>query len=105
MITIWLHGNRHPFSITSAPGDDYLSVHIRTLGDWTRQLRTVFSEVSYRSFMNKGKGSVEILIFNLLHESIKLNLSFIIGLNYYLGLNLATIFIMGLELFFIQVRS
>ncbi|KAH7578483.1 hypothetical protein JRO89_XS01G0387400 [Xanthoceras sorbifolium] len=35
----------HPFSITSAPGDDHLSVHIRTLGDWTRQLRTVFSEV------------------------------------------------------------
>ncbi|KAL5700510.1 NAD(P)H oxidase (H2O2-forming) [Ranunculus cassubicifolius] len=35
----------HPFSITSAPRDDYLSVHIRTLGDWTRQLRTVFSEV------------------------------------------------------------
>lgn len=35
----------HPFSITSAPGDDYLSVHIRTLGDWTRQLKTVFSEV------------------------------------------------------------
>ncbi|GKV45519.1 hypothetical protein SLEP1_g52590 [Rubroshorea leprosula] len=35
----------HPFSITSAPGDNYLSVHIRTLGDWTLQLRTVFSEV------------------------------------------------------------
>ncbi|XP_058092818.1 respiratory burst oxidase homolog protein C-like [Magnolia sinica] len=35
----------HPFSITSAPRDDYLSVHIRTLGDWTRQLKTVFSEV------------------------------------------------------------
>ncbi|CAI9113785.1 OLC1v1014461C2 [Oldenlandia corymbosa var. corymbosa] len=35
----------HPFSITSAPRDDYLSVHIRTLGDWTRQLRAVFSEV------------------------------------------------------------
>ncbi|XP_010522982.1 PREDICTED: respiratory burst oxidase homolog protein D-like [Tarenaya hassleriana] len=35
----------HPFSITSAPGDNYLSVHIRTLGDWTRQLRTVFAEV------------------------------------------------------------
>ncbi|CAH1419051.1 unnamed protein product [Lactuca virosa] len=34
----------HPFSITSAPGDDYLSVHIRTLGDWTGQLKTVFSE-------------------------------------------------------------
>ncbi|KAJ8633981.1 hypothetical protein MRB53_027317 [Persea americana] len=35
----------HPFSITSAPRDDYVSVHIRTLGDWTRQLKTVFSEV------------------------------------------------------------
>lgn len=35
----------HPFSITSSPGDDYLSVHIRTLGDWTRQLKSVFSEV------------------------------------------------------------
>nr|AKS03954.1 respiratory burst oxidase-like protein 1 [Rubia cordifolia] len=35
----------HPFSITSAPRDEYLSVHIRTLGDWTRQLRAVFSEV------------------------------------------------------------
>ncbi|RDX64729.1 Respiratory burst oxidase-like protein C, partial [Mucuna pruriens] len=34
----------HPFSITSAPGDDYLSVHIRTLGDWTRSLRVKFSE-------------------------------------------------------------
>ncbi|XP_009416413.2 respiratory burst oxidase homolog protein A [Musa acuminata AAA Group] len=33
----------HPFSITSAPGDDYLSVHIRQLGDWTRELRRVFA--------------------------------------------------------------
>ncbi|KAL2490771.1 Respiratory burst oxidaseprotein F [Abeliophyllum distichum] len=34
----------HPFSITSAPGDDYLSIHIRQLGDWTQQLKKVFSE-------------------------------------------------------------
>ncbi|KAH7651493.1 respiratory burst oxidase protein [Dioscorea alata] len=34
----------HPFSITSAPGDDYLSIHIRQLGDWTRELKLVFSE-------------------------------------------------------------
>ncbi|PKU77282.1 respiratory burst oxidase homolog protein C [Dendrobium catenatum] len=38
----------HPFSITSAPQDDYVSVHIRTLGDWTRQLKVVFSEVCQR---------------------------------------------------------
>ncbi|KAH0861377.1 hypothetical protein HID58_089638 [Brassica napus] len=35
----------HPFSITSAPGDEYLSVHVRVLGDWTKQLRQLFSEV------------------------------------------------------------
>ncbi|KAI7732565.1 hypothetical protein M8C21_024171 [Ambrosia artemisiifolia] len=34
----------HPFSITSAPGDNYLSVHIRTLGDWTKALREEFAK-------------------------------------------------------------
>ncbi|CAL5376825.1 unnamed protein product [Camellia sinensis] len=34
----------HPFSITSAPGDDYLSVHVRTVGDWTQELKRVFTE-------------------------------------------------------------
>lgn len=41
----WLHINRHPFSITSAPGNDYLSVHIRGLGDWTNKLRSKFFKV------------------------------------------------------------
>ncbi|CAL1413878.1 unnamed protein product [Linum trigynum] len=36
----------HPFSITSAPGDPYLSVHIRTVGDWTQELKRVFTEVN-----------------------------------------------------------
>ncbi|KAJ7553076.1 hypothetical protein O6H91_06G083900 [Diphasiastrum complanatum] len=35
----------HPFSITSAPSDDFLSVHVRTLGDWTQEMKRVFSEV------------------------------------------------------------
>ncbi|PRQ18130.1 putative NAD(P)H oxidase (H(2)O(2)-forming) [Rosa chinensis] len=35
----------HPFYISSAPGDDHLSVHIRTLGKWTRELKTVFSQI------------------------------------------------------------
>ncbi|CAI0548558.1 unnamed protein product [Linum tenue] len=35
----------HPFSITSAPDDDYLSVHIRTLGDWTREMKSIFAKV------------------------------------------------------------
>ncbi|XP_051114023.1 respiratory burst oxidase homolog protein C-like [Andrographis paniculata] len=34
----------HPFSITTAPKDDYISVHIRVCGDWTRRLRAVLSK-------------------------------------------------------------
>ncbi|XP_021756720.1 respiratory burst oxidase homolog protein E-like [Chenopodium quinoa] len=34
----------HPFSITSAPGDNFLSVHIRIVGDWTRELKRVLTE-------------------------------------------------------------
>ncbi|KAI7740677.1 hypothetical protein M8C21_025560 [Ambrosia artemisiifolia] len=34
----------HPFSITSAPSDDYLSVHIRALGDWTKQINESYSK-------------------------------------------------------------
>ncbi|XLT77028.1 hypothetical protein HN873_033302, partial [Arachis hypogaea] len=30
------------FSITSAPDDNYLSVHIKILGDWTRNLKAKF---------------------------------------------------------------
>lgn len=44
----------HPFSITSAPQDNYISVHIRTLGDWTSQLRVVFSEVCQPSTDGKS---------------------------------------------------
>ncbi|XP_048228103.1 respiratory burst oxidase homolog protein E isoform X2 [Ricinus communis] len=36
----------HPFSITSAPGDESLSVHIRIVGDWTHELKRVFTEVN-----------------------------------------------------------
>nr|TKS13391.1 ferric reductase-like transmembrane component family protein [Populus alba] len=35
----------HPFSITSAPGDNNLSVHIRTVGDWTTELKNLFAKV------------------------------------------------------------
>ncbi|GLT77753.1 hypothetical protein SLA2020_493130 [Shorea laevis] len=44
----------HPFSITSAPGDDYLSVHIRQLGDWTQELKRVFSEACEASVAGKS---------------------------------------------------
>lgn len=36
----------HPLSLTSAPEDDHLSVHIRTLGDWSYQIYSRFQEVT-----------------------------------------------------------
>ncbi|XP_062148530.1 respiratory burst oxidase homolog protein E isoform X2 [Alnus glutinosa] len=49
----------HPFSITSAPGDDYLSVHIRTVGDWTQELKRIFTEVDgLPSVIGRAKFSV-----------------------------------------------
>jgi len=31
----------HPFTITSAPHEDTLSLHIRAVGPWTKNIRTV----------------------------------------------------------------
>ncbi|MCO5604128.1 hypothetical protein L7F22_058288 [Adiantum nelumboides] len=38
----------HPFTITSAPGDEFLSVHVRDSGDWTRDLIHMFSQASIK---------------------------------------------------------
>ncbi len=32
----------HPFTVTSAPDDEYVSVHIRSNGDWTNELAKTF---------------------------------------------------------------
>ncbi|CAF0876312.1 unnamed protein product [Adineta steineri] len=32
----------HPFTVTSAPEEDYVSVHIRTIGNWTKELGEKF---------------------------------------------------------------
>ncbi|KAL5206554.1 hypothetical protein ABZP36_034763 [Zizania latifolia] len=50
----------HPFSITSAPGDDYLSVHIRTNGDWTRELKRIFVENYFSPHLNRRTSFSEI---------------------------------------------
>ncbi|KAD4585555.1 hypothetical protein E3N88_23156 [Mikania micrantha] len=53
----------HPFSITSAPGDDYLSVHIRALGDWTEKINKIYSDICMCTYIHK-------LILHILFDSI-----------------------------------
>ncbi|CAL5088171.1 unnamed protein product [Urochloa decumbens] len=50
----------HPFSITSAPGDDYLSVHIRTSGDWTQELKRIFIENYFSPHLNRRASFSEL---------------------------------------------
>ncbi|XP_061338598.1 respiratory burst oxidase homolog protein B-like [Gastrolobium bilobum] len=53
----------HPFSFTSAPGDDYLSIHIRALGDWTSQLKAVFSKACQPASDDKNIGLLKADMF------------------------------------------
>ncbi|VFQ98121.1 unnamed protein product [Cuscuta campestris] len=48
----------HPFSITSAPDDNYLSVHIRTLGDWTTELKNKFAKACEPQSVQSRKGNL-----------------------------------------------
>lgn len=52
---------RHPFSITSAPGDEYLSVHIRTVGDWTQELKLLFTEDDKLPLVNNPATFAELI--------------------------------------------
>ncbi|CAD7700151.1 unnamed protein product [Ostreobium quekettii] len=44
----------HPFTMTSSPGDNFISVHIRAAGDWTRELHKRTQEY------HKSKGAQNI---------------------------------------------
>ncbi|KAL1709538.1 ferric reductase NAD binding domain-containing protein [Schizophyllum commune] len=46
----------HPFTLTSAPEEDYISVHIRIVGDFTREL----ARVCGCDFEKKGRGDTPV---------------------------------------------
>ncbi|KAL1558093.1 NAD(P)H oxidase (H2O2-forming) [Salvia divinorum] len=48
----------HPFSITSAPDDDYLSVHVRTLGDWTTEIKNRFEKACEPQSGKQSRGDL-----------------------------------------------
>ncbi|KAF7110626.1 hypothetical protein CFC21_110710 [Triticum aestivum] len=49
----------HPFSLTSAPDDDYLSIHIRSLGDWSYHVYDMFHEALRCSNLDLPKVSID----------------------------------------------
>uniref|UniRef100_A0A0E0L3K5 FAD-binding FR-type domain-containing protein n=1 Tax=Oryza punctata TaxID=4537 RepID=A0A0E0L3K5_ORYPU len=69
-INRFFNASRHPFSITSAPGDDYLSVHIRTLGDWTTELRNLFGKACEAQVSSK-KATLARLETTIIADGLK----------------------------------
>lgn len=48
----------HPFTLTSSPGDSYLSFHIRAAGDWTKELHRITQKYGlrriYENWLRRG---------------------------------------------------
>ncbi|XP_038902140.1 putative respiratory burst oxidase homolog protein H [Benincasa hispida] len=61
----------HPFSITSAPGDDYLSLHIRKAGDWTEELVNRFEKACEDEEKTKRGGIIRQVSKNVWGSSDK----------------------------------
>lgn len=40
----------HPFTLTSAPHEETLSLHIRAVGPWTSRLRELYAEENFLEF-------------------------------------------------------
>ncbi|KAK3157606.1 hypothetical protein QOZ80_2AG0124950 [Eleusine coracana subsp. coracana] len=49
----------HPFSLTSAPDDHHLSIHIRSLGDWSYQMYDEFQQALLSSNSDLPKISID----------------------------------------------
>ncbi|KAG8093152.1 hypothetical protein GUJ93_ZPchr0012g18820 [Zizania palustris] len=58
----------HPFTITSAPDDSYLSMHIRCRGDWTSSFRAIFSQIC-RPPMNGQSGLLRADCMSMEHNA------------------------------------
>lgn len=57
-ISIWQY---HPFTLTSAPEEDYLSVHIRCVGDFTRTLGKTLGCIFEPSGRKGGSGKTAVV--------------------------------------------
>lgn len=50
----------HPFTMTSAPEEDFLSVHIRSAGDWTEKLISIMQQLP-----EGAQGPKSVLVFQM----------------------------------------
>ncbi|PIA63199.1 hypothetical protein AQUCO_00200899v1 [Aquilegia coerulea] len=70
----------HPFSLTSAPEDDHLGVHIRTLGDWSYQIYSLFQETQISGNSGFPKVSIDGPYGAASQDHVKYDIVVLIGL-------------------------
>lgn len=66
----------HPFTLTSAPEEDYFSVHIRVVGDWTAALFKAFGaeEKAFKELWTLPRFEQETIYFKMLPLKINVNI-------------------------------
>jgi len=64
------HGKNeyHPFTLTSAPHEDTLSLHIRALGPWTWNIRHHFDPENLKDVPYPKVNSVVVIAFKSVFE-------------------------------------
>jgi respiratory burst oxidase len=70
----------HPFSLTSGPQDEYLSVHIRTLGDWSYHIYALFQEAVLSGLQGCPKLYIDGPYGSASQDHVKYDILVLIGL-------------------------
>ncbi|KAJ7956468.1 Respiratory burst oxidase [Quillaja saponaria] len=70
----------HPYSLTSGPQDDYLTVHIRTLGDWSHQMYSLFQEAMLKGLKGYPKVHIDGPYGAPSQDHVKYEITMLIGL-------------------------
>ena len=75
-------GEYHPFTLTSAPHEDNLSLHIRAVGPWTINLRQTYDPANLQSKAYPQVSLISVVLvclvgFGLLVRHLKIDVYFI----------------------------
>ncbi|PKK33265.1 NADPH oxidase 3 [Columba livia] len=74
----------HPFTLTSAPEEDFFSVHIRVTGDWTAAVFKAFGaeEQAFKELWTLPRFGLQTTHFKMLILHLKINVNILTSINF-----------------------
>lgn len=74
----------HPFTLTSAPEEDFFSVHIRVTGDWTEAVFKAFGaeERAFKELWTLPRFGLQTTHFKMLILHLKINVNILTSINF-----------------------